>query len=61
MTIKVRQHSGDYIIDGISWSKPDYNYGCIGNIRVEYGTAYIAVNGTTQATVDTEITGYYLY
>jgi hypothetical protein len=65
VTIKVRREgnssTGEYKIDGISWSRPDNNYGCIGNIRVESGTAYIAVNGTTIATVDTEITGYYLY
>ena len=65
VTIKIRRQgdssTGEYIIDGISWSNPDYQYNCIGNIRVESGTAYIAVNGTTIATVNTEITGYYLY
>lgn len=61
-TIKVtRTLSGEYIVDGISWSKPDYNYGCIGNWRVISGSAYIAINGTTKATDSTQIRGYYLY
>ena len=62
VTIKVtRTLSGEYNIDGISWSDPSYNYGCIGNWRVISGSAYIAVDGTTKATDSTPITGYYLY
>lgn len=62
VTIKVnRTLSGEYIINGISWSEPDYNYGCVGNWRVTSGSAYIAVDGTTKATDSTLITGYYLY
>ena len=62
VTVKVdRTLSGEYNINGISWSDPGYNYGCVGNWRVSSGSAYIAVNGTTKATDNTTITGYYLY